>query len=128
MMSPIDQVLAAARSLEASGKTPSLALIKTRVGSRLPLPILIQGLQQFKSMPKAERERLTELQATSPTEEAPITHDAITLITLAERLLTQQTHFDRYAEQQTAEIVQLKNELLKLQQRINLLESQGKTA
>ncbi|GIU08846.1 hypothetical protein TUM4641_23410 [Shewanella morhuae] len=128
MMSPIDQVLAAARSLEASGKTPSLALIKTRVSSSLPLPILIQGLQQFKSMPKAERERLTELQATSPTEEAPITQDAITLVTLAERLLTQQTYFDRYAEQQTAEIVQLKNELLKLQQRINLLESQGKKA
>ncbi|MBS0042097.1 hypothetical protein KFE26_07235 [Shewanella sp. M16] len=127
-MSPLDQVLAAARSLEACGKVPSLALIKTRLGSSLPLPILIQGLQQFKSMPKADRERLAELQTISPTTDVPATNDTLTLAMLAERLQMQQAYFERHAEQQKTEIMQLKNELLELKQRINLLESQGKTA
>lgn len=128
MMSPIDQVLAAARALEANGKVPSLALIKTRLGNSLPLPTLIQGLQQFRSMPKADRERLAELQTISPTTEAPATNDTLTLAMLAERLDAQHTHFERHAKQQTAEIVQLKNELLELKQRIHVLESQGKIA
>ncbi|MCU8002191.1 ELKS/Rab6-interacting/CAST family protein [Shewanella sp. SM96] len=127
-MSPLDQVLAAARSLEACGKVPSLALIKTRLGSSLPLPILIQGLQQFKSMPKADRERLAELQTISPTTDVPATNDTLTLAMLAERLQMQQAYFERHAEQQKTEIMQLKNELLELKQRINLLEIQGKTA
>mgnify|MGYP006189379661 FL=1 len=127
-MSPLDQVLAAARSLEACGKVPSLALIKTRLGSSLPLPILIQGLQQFKSMPKADRERLAELQTISPTTDVPATNDTLTLAVLAERMQMQQAYFERHAEQQKAEIMQLKNELLELKQRINLLENQGKTA
>lgn len=127
-MSPLDQVLAAARSLEACGKVPSLALIKTRLGSSLPLPILIQGLQQFKSMPKADRERLAELQTISTTTDVPATNDTLTLAVLAERLQMQQAYFERHAEQQKTEIMQLKNELLELKQRINLLEIQGKTA
>lgn len=127
-MSPLDQVLAAARSLEACGKVPSLALIKTRLGSSLPLPILIQGLQQFKSMPKADRERLAELQTISPTTDVPATNDTLTLAVLAKRLQMQQAYFERHAEQQKTEIMQLKNELLELKQRINLLEIQGKTA
>ena len=127
-MSPLDQVLAAAHSLEACGKVPSLALIKTRLGSSLPLPILIQGLQQFKSMPKADRERLAELQTISPTTDTPATNDTLTLAVLAERLQMQQAYFERHAEQQKTEIMQLKNELLELKQRINLLEIQGKTA
>ncbi|MFG7350468.1 hypothetical protein ACGMNB_05695 [Shewanella oncorhynchi] len=127
-MSPLDQVLAAARSLEACGKVPSLALIKTRLGSSLPLPILIQGLQQFKSMPKADRERLAELQTISPTTDTPATNDTLTLAVLAERLQMQQAYFERHAEQQKTEIMQLKNELLELKQRINLLEIQGKKA
>ena len=127
-MSPLDQVLAAARSLEACGKVPSLALIKTRLGSSLPLPILIQGLQQFKSMPKADRERLAELQTISPTTDVPATNDTLTLAVLAERMQMQQAYFERHAEQQKTEIMQLKNELLELKQRINLLEIQGKKA
>lgn len=120
-MSPLDQVLAAARSLEACGKVPSLALIKTRLGSSLPLPILIQGLQQFKSMPKADRERLAELQTISPTTDVPATNDTLTLAVLAECMQMQQAYFERHAEQQKTEIMQLKNELLELKQRINLL-------
>lgn len=127
-MSHIDQVLAVARALEASGKVPSLALIKTRLGNSLPLPILIQGLQQFKAMPRAERERFAELQITNPISATADTNETLTLTILAERLVTQQHHFEHYAKQQNAEIAQLKNELLELKQRISLLESQGKIA
>ena len=44
-------------------------------------------------MPKADRERLAELQAISPTIEAAATNDTLTLALLAERLQIQQTHF-----------------------------------
>lgn len=127
-MSNIDQVLAVARALEASGKEPSLALIKTRLGNSLPLPILIQGLQQFKAMPKAERERLAELKITHPIAATADTNDALTLMALSTRLIAQQQHFEHYMQQQNTEIAQLKNELLVLKERLILLESQGKMA
>ena len=60
-MSPIEQVLAAAKSISINGHSPSLALIKGRLGSRFPMPILIQGLQQFKALPKSEWQNLPEL-------------------------------------------------------------------
>ncbi len=126
-MSSIDQVLAAARALEESGKEPTLALIKSRLGTSLPMPILIQGLQKFKSMPKAERERLTDL----PESEININAlhaKAPTLASIAAQLTQQQTYFEQAIGQKNAEIMQLKNELLDLKQRLSLLESQGKPA
>lgn len=59
MMSPLEHVLAAAKSVASTGKQPSLALIKTKLGNSVPLPILIQGLQQFKSM---SQESIAQLQ------------------------------------------------------------------
>ena len=50
MISPLENVLAAAKYIASTGKNPSLALIKARLGNNVPMPILIQGLQQFKSM------------------------------------------------------------------------------
>ncbi|MFB2778677.1 hypothetical protein ACE017_05865 [Shewanella mangrovisoli] len=127
-MSPIDQVLAAACALEASGKTPSLALIKSRVGNKIPMPILIQGLQQFKSIPKAERERLA-------TQSQPVvgeTHTAetspLTVTTLAQQLAQLQQGIEQALALKNNEIMQLKNELIELKQRVSQLESQGKSA
>ena len=68
------------------------------------------------------------MQTISPTIDTPATNDTLTLAVLAERLQIQQAYFERHAEQQKTEIMQLKNELLELKQRINLLEIQGKTA
>lgn len=84
-MSPIDQVLAAACALDASGKAPSLALIKSRLGNKFPMPILIQGLQQFKSMPKAERERLAALSIPEVEEQKPTEPVPLSVTTLADR-------------------------------------------
>ncbi|WP_260865087.1 hypothetical protein [Shewanella sp. KCT] len=54
-MSPLEQVLVAARKLSLAGKPPSLALIKASLGNSLPMPILVQGLQRFKSMSADEQ-------------------------------------------------------------------------
>ncbi|MCH1928849.1 hypothetical protein L9G16_01495 [Shewanella sp. A25] len=127
-MSPIDQVLAAARALEESGKVPSLALIKPRISNKIPMPMIIQGLQQYKSMPKAERERLAKLQ--SPVVEASSTESSLTLDTLAEKMAEQfayqQARFEQLIIKKNNELTQLHNELLELKQRVQLLESQGK--
>ena len=120
-MSPIDQVLAAACALEASGKTPSLALIKSRVGNKIPMPLLIQGLQQFKSIPKAERERLAA--QSKPAEASPLT-----VATLAQQLALLQQGIEQALALKNNEIMQLRNELIELKQRVSQLESQGKSA
>ncbi|MFB2641572.1 hypothetical protein ACE02D_04650 [Shewanella bicestrii] len=127
-MSPIDQVLAAACALEASGKTPSLALIKSRVGNKIPMPLLIQGLQQFKSIPKAERERLAA--QTQPVVEETHTAEAspLTVATLAQQLAQLQQGIEQALALKNNEIMQLKNELIELKQRVGQLESQGKSA
>ncbi len=52
-MSQIDQVLALARSLQLAGKQPSIALLKAKLKS-VPMPVLIQGLQRFKSLSAEE--------------------------------------------------------------------------
>lgn len=127
-MSPIDQVLAAACALDASGKTPSLALIKSRVGNRIPMQILIQGLQQFKSIPKAERERLAT--QSQPVVEETDTAEAspLTVTTLAQQLAQLQQGIEQALALKNNEIMQLKNELIELKQRVSQLESQGKSA
>ncbi|BAJ01185.1 hypothetical protein [Shewanella violacea] len=60
-MNPLEQVLAAAKLLMISGKKPSLALIKTKLGNGIPMPILIQGLQQFKAMDTDSVEKIPSL-------------------------------------------------------------------
>ncbi|MCJ8301360.1 hypothetical protein [Shewanella sp.] len=71
-MSPIEQILAAAKSLSIAGKKPSLALIKTKIGNNIPMPILIQGLQQFRAMDTSSVEKIPSLDklhiATAPAE------------------------------------------------------------
>ncbi|WP_144209810.1 hypothetical protein [Shewanella donghaensis] len=62
-MSPIEQVLAAAKSIAIAGHTPTLALIKGKLGKRIPMPTLIQGLQQFKAIPKEQWQDLPDLAA-----------------------------------------------------------------
>lgn len=59
-MSPIEQVLAAAKSIALSGHTPTLALVKSRLSNKLAMPLIIQGLQQFKAMPKTQWPTITE--------------------------------------------------------------------
>lgn len=57
-MSPLDQVLAAAKRICDEGRDPSLALIKTKLGTSIPMRVLIQGLQQFKSMSAEDKQAI----------------------------------------------------------------------
>lgn len=61
-MSSINHVLAAAKAIALKGQTPNLALIKSKVGSHVPMPILIQGLRQFKAMSKESWVDITEVE------------------------------------------------------------------
>ncbi|QIR14964.1 hypothetical protein [Shewanella aestuarii] len=81
-MSSIEQVIAAAKAIATNGHTPSVALIKSRVG-KVPMPLIVQGLQQFKAMPKSEWQTIPEFQA-------PVTQQASQDMPSIEELLAQQ--------------------------------------
>ncbi|GIU33321.1 hypothetical protein TUM4644_33970 [Shewanella colwelliana] len=91
-MSPIEQVLAAAKSIASSGKTPSLALIKSRLGKQLPMPILVQGLQRFKALSKEEVAALVfdSTNVANQETEQPTPHSIATLVTQVTALQLQQ--------------------------------------
>lgn len=106
-MSPIEQVLAAAKSIAINGHTPSLALIKSRLGSRYPMPVLIQGLQQFKALPKSEWQNLPEL-SDIPTPESPSDELASPIAQLQQQVDTMQQLIN-----------QLNNRVNELEQQVN---------
>ncbi|MBB1381441.1 hypothetical protein H5071_05545 [Shewanella sp. SR41-2] len=90
-MSPIEQVLAAAKSIANNGHTPSLALIKSRLGNSIPMPTLIQGLQQFKALPKSEWQHLPELADIPSIADVP-SHDQPDLAQVIQQVITLQQH------------------------------------
>ncbi|WP_299803337.1 hypothetical protein [uncultured Shewanella sp.] len=76
-MSPLEKVLNAAKKISDEGRTPTLALIKIKLGNSIPMPILIQGLQQFKSMSAEDRAALSAQFSTtvdSEPEKTPMDH------------------------------------------------------
>ncbi|MCE9787266.1 hypothetical protein [Shewanella chilikensis] len=112
MSTPLEQVMAAAAAVAQSGHTPSLALIKARLNNKLPMPVLIEGLQRFKSLPESEREKLLEdgpqQQETVPQQQAVTTVE----------VLRQEISWLRQEQHQ------LKQEFAALQQRLAKLEGQ----
>ncbi|MBE8167322.1 MAG: hypothetical protein HAW66_02990 [Shewanella sp.] len=75
-MSATDQVVNAACIISVQNKTPSIALLKSRLGSSVPIPTLIQGLQRFKSMDRNERASLIQQisqQVSPPLSTPPLT-------------------------------------------------------
>ncbi len=109
-MSPIEQVLAAAKTIAMNGHTPTMALIKGKLGGRVPMPILIQGLQQFKAIPKEQWQTLPDLgDALETTKQA--TNDAPSMI---EQQLMAQMHqmkieFEAKIESLEKRVLQLEN-------------------
>lgn len=106
-MSAIEHVLSAAKALTASGKTPSVALLRSKLGNSVPMPLIIQGLQRFKSMDKQELAEINDSTQTTPaTSELPM---------------------EEQLRQVTDELMQLKQEFATLEHRLTQLEQQGKT-
>ncbi|BCV67410.1 hypothetical protein TUM17387_27690 [Shewanella carassii] len=111
MSTPLEQVMAAAAAVAQSGHTPSLALIKARLGNKLPMPLLVEGLQRFKSLPECEREKLLE---DAPQLQETVPQQAVTTVEVLQQEISQLRQ-----EQQ-----QLKQEFAALQQRLAKLEGQ----
>ena len=110
-MSPLDQVLCAAKQLSDAGKNPTLALIKTKLGISVAMPTLIQGLQQYKSMSDADKASIkTTAQINAAVQENQ-----------------QQSADDQHrVEKLEQELVLLKKELKAVTQRLAILESAAK--
>ncbi|MEL4409707.1 hypothetical protein [Shewanella algae] len=111
MSTPLEQVMAAAAAVAQSGHTPSLALIKARLGNKLPMPLLVEGLQRFKSLPESEREKLLE---DAPQLQETVPQQAVSTVEVLQQEISQLRQ-----EQQ-----QLKQEFAALQQRLAKLEGQ----
>lgn len=102
-MSPIEQVIAAAKAIATNGHTPSVALIKSRVG-KVPMPLIVQGLQQFKAMPKSEWQTIAEFQS-------PVTQTPALDIPSIEELFTQQQLMLKQIETLTHRVTSLEQAL-----------------
>lgn len=113
-MSPIEQVLAAAKSIANNGHTPSLALIKGRLGKSISMPILIQGLQQFKAMPKSEWQNIPELS------------DIPSADTLSTEQIDPVTKLQQQVNNMQQLIVQLSHRVNELEQRASKMNDKAK--
>jgi hypothetical protein len=107
-MSPIDQVLAAAKAIALNGHVPNLALIKSRLRNKLPIPIIIQGLKEFKALPKDRWSSLADVdmsQAEDNAQQASNTDLDLQQLLVTIQQLTQQV------EQLTSRVQILENKV-----------------
>ncbi|WP_133406496.1 hypothetical protein [Parashewanella tropica] len=63
-MSEINQVLQFAKRLHTSGKKPTTALLKAKLGKTIPMPLILKGLQQFNSLSEQEIRELVNDEST----------------------------------------------------------------
>ncbi|MFQ6371280.1 hypothetical protein [Shewanella sp. YIC-542] len=110
-MSPeLAPIIAAAIAINRKGHTPTLALVKTRMGGKIPMPLLVAGLQYFKNMSKEE---LAAFNAPSLTAPSPATAtDEAGHPDLLARLTQMQQQVDalaQYCQQLEQRILQLEN-------------------
>lgn len=103
-MSPIEHVIAAAKAIAINGHIPSVALIKSRVG-KVPMPLIVQGLQQFKATPKSEWQGIADFVPSEVSESEP--KNNISLTEVAE----QQYKMQQQINQLISRITQLEQEL-----------------
>lgn len=61
----INRVIEACQSLNSQNKAPSIALVKTRLSTPLPLAVIVRGIQQFKNNPNIEIKNVALETATS---------------------------------------------------------------
>lgn len=54
MSSVVDQIIHTAAKLALSGTTPSTAIIKAKLGGKVPMPMLIEGMARFKALSATE--------------------------------------------------------------------------
>lgn len=106
----LSQIIAAAVTLSRKGQTPTLALLKAKVGGKVPMPLLVAGLQRFKAMTDEEIDRVaTSITPTSITAEGTETAPAETQLNDIQLQIAQLTDYCHRLEQR---IKQLENNQL----------------
>ena len=63
-----EKIIAVCQQLSKEGKEPSVALVKSRLGQPLPMPLIIAGIKQWRANPNAELPQNTEA---TPSDSAP---------------------------------------------------------
>ncbi|PKG56149.1 hypothetical protein CXF83_08010 [Shewanella sp. Choline-02u-19] len=106
-MSPLDQVLCAAKQLSDEGKKPTLALIKTKLGVSVAMLTLIQGLQQYKSMNAVDKAAIPTKAQLTASAQAPLqlptnTQQQQRITQLEQELLTLKTNYQAVINRLTA--------------------------
>lgn len=109
-MTPIEQVLTAAKKIYNDGREPTLALIKTKLGNSIPMRELIQGLQQFKSMTEADKQAIPADLA--PTSSSNNERTNLSQAEQADRIVQLETALNELK----AEFITLKSQFEELQQ------------
>ncbi|RLV57872.1 hypothetical protein D5018_20260 [Parashewanella curva] len=106
-MNEINQVLQFAKHLQSSGKTPTTALLKAKLGKTIPMPTILRGLQQFKSLSEKE---ISELVVENKASEQVSTKANISL--------------EEQVKQLQNQVTQLQSEQTALLKRIEQIEKQ----
>lgn len=44
-----EEIISACQALAASGKKPTIALVKTKLSAKVPLAVVVKGIQQFQN-------------------------------------------------------------------------------
>lgn len=62
----MEEILLACATLQHQGKTPSIALLKARVGKQFGMPQLIEGLSQWRNNPQLAQQYLDKVRFLQP--------------------------------------------------------------
>ena len=54
MSSVVEQIIHTAAKLALSGTAPSTAIVKTKLGGKVPMPMLIEGMARYKALSAEE--------------------------------------------------------------------------
>ena len=105
----MDRIILVAQQLAKEGKIPNTALIKARLPKNTPLPVIIQGLKLWQENPNKQIDTPTELALTGATmQQMTGSIDEMINLKIAQAITPL-----------TAEINELKNQLIILKNSIN---------
>lgn len=72
----IDNVINACQVLTKTGKTPTIALVKTILRGKTPLAVIVKGIQQFQAMSALGEPLIAEIELSEQYREAETTEQS----------------------------------------------------
>ena len=116
----MEQIILVAQKLAKEGKTPTTALVKSRLPKNTPLAAIIQGLKLWKASP--EQEVSAPIKQNEPSNE-PATEssfDAMINALVESKITATTAPLLENINQLNAEIARLKLDVSQLQEKLNL--------